>query len=262
MFQRIVVLREGSSREIAYAGALAAMLSLECVVVTMGASRASQVARKNGSTLSHDSVAKNVRSIMSGLGHHPKHVRVLEYDGTSEGFHAILHPQDLVISNVQAGSLHTHAVLAPQNETGVFRDGKEGILLPLGDNELATLTYRLGLHLSKYLLPPHGWVTLYHTTWKKSGEVDSAPISHISHKANAILLSAEQEGQSLGLTTRHMVRTDETVVHGIAEAALRSDASLVVVTRDPWVVLGDYADQLALLLSGAVPLLVLPCNPT
>lgn len=258
MFNRIVVLSEGSPTEVAYAGAIAEALRLECVVVTRGLSPSYQAARKEGAILTTDSVAESVRLVINSFNHHPKHIRVLESDGTPEGLSALLSPQDLVISNTRAASLHTHAVLAPQNETAIFREGKEGILFPLGDNQLATTTYHSGLRLSRHLLPPNGWVTLYHTTWKKPRVHESAPNEHVSQKAKAILLAAEQRSKSMGITTRLMVRTDETVVHGIAEAALRSDASLVVVTRDPEVVLGDYADQLASLLSGSVPLLILP----
>lgn len=255
-----VVVPYGKESELLYAGALAAALDLELVILTMSLSPASKAAKMESFSVPDYPISTDVRRILDASGRRPKQVSILGYDGTHEHIVSLLQPEDLIVSNAHDRSIRSHAVLAPQDETALFRQEKTGILLPLGDNELATLTYQYGLSLSKRLLPENGWVTLYHTTWKKPGVADSSPADHISSKADTIVRLAESTGKELRMDIRTMIRTDETVVRGIAEAALRSNASLIVVVRDPEVVLGDYSEQLAGLLAGSVPLLILPSH--
>ncbi len=255
---RIIALY-GKESEIAYAGALAMTLDVELTVLTMSQSQASQAAAKIGLLRKTDyPILVDVRRILDRSGYHPKQVQILGYDGSLKHAVSLLQPNDLIVSNAHIADVRSHAILAPQNETSLFRQGKPGILLPLGDNELATLTYRRGLFLSRRLLPHFGQVTLYHTTWKKPDVSEDQPTDHISQKALDIIQAAEKAGEDLDIVIKTTVRTDETVVRGIAEAALRTDASLIIVVRDPEVVLGDYAEQLAELLVGSVPLLILP----
>ncbi len=241
-----------------YAARLAKALQIRFALLTMSHSPASRLAKETGLPTITDQILTEIKVGLRRADCFPKQIDIIEYDGSSGAWSDLLHPNDLVVSNRHIAEITTHAVIMPQRETDIFRSGKESVLLSIGDDNLAQRTYRHGLHISKCLLPKNGWVTLYHTTWKDPRILSDDPFDHVSEQALRILNEAEGLGNDFEIAVHRMIRMDETVLHGIAEAALRSNAGLVVVARDRDVTIGDYAERLATLLADSIPILILP----
>lgn len=205
-------------------------------------------------------IENDVRQMLSGLKDVAIRPESLLFDGTLAGLQTVTSAQDLFVSDRFAQDIRWARVIRVNGEEELFRKERLNVLVALGNESDAERTAGHALRDIEMLLPVGGTVVLYHTTWRDTLVNSDISLDHVCREAVDVLAAAKRLLDSKGLSSSVVVGMAETVVGGIAAAALRNRASLMVVARDPCVLHGDYALQLLELTRGSVPVLILPAR--
>lgn len=159
------------------------------------------------------------------------------------------HTQAIFVDDQAAGNRNT---LVPFDESGLDERGKGPLLVPFGTDQSGVRAAQLGLPLARKLGRE---VVFYHTTWVNNQiAASSDPQSHMCGPAQEVGRLLLAHARAAGVECRMIVETARDVVLGTLRCAIREQARLIVMSREPKILLGSYVDRA--LEQSAVPLLV------
>ncbi len=162
----------------------------------------------------------------------------------------VRHEDPLVVSG-EAACVGDADALDPKDERSLYAKGGHEALIPLGNGPSGLRAAVKGVPFAKRLGLS---VAFYHTTWLNPEIASDDPASHVHATAAAVISEAQALAASLGVRSRVIVETAETVAEGVCRAALRENCPLVVMARGKDTLRGSYVDQV--LARTPVPTLV------
>lgn len=214
-------------------------------------------ARMNGTRLA---VLVPVATVISDETVRRRLTERLEAIGLSAGAFGF-QPEDRPLTDISHGGIAIgnilvtparDAALMPYDQTEPCANGKRmRILLPFAGGpsglRAAEMAARLGRSLSD------AEFVLYHTTWRNRSISSDVPALHMREEVENRRSRIESELRVIG---PHQARIELAidVVSGIVNAALQTDADLIVMSRGRSTVRGSYVDRV--LARSTVPVLV------
>lgn len=119
------------------------------------------------------------------------------------------------------------------------------LLLPFGNGPSGLRAADAAIAFARALAHPVApEFRLYHTTWRDPALASDDPSAHMAEKTRDVLDQLTDRLKAAGFGFETTLETAETVVGGIARAALAQDADLVVMARGTRTSRGSYVSQL------------------
>lgn len=143
-------------------------------------------------------------------------------------------------------------ILRPFSEAAFDRSATKCLLIPFGNKETCLFAGRIGVMIAKQLGLD---IVFYHTTWQVPGVESVDPLDHMDAQARHIQGSLQYQASVYEVNCRVVVEMADTVVRGIAIAAVREQAAMIVTAKSTRVLRDSYAERLVRI--GLVPVLTL-----
>jgi hypothetical protein len=184
----------------------------------------------------------------------------IRYDGLFFGAETSALAEGMwLVSNRHALEARRVPIIAPMDETAVFRNEQPGILIPFGNGNASRQTIIHGLAIAGKL---HGKASLWHTTWENESLPKETPATeHMDAEAYRVMWLGLAEAERRMIPCEHTIVMAPTVVGGIVDAAIQQDVDLVVITGSIRVARGNHCDAVCMQLAHVVPVLIFPAPP-
>lgn len=248
---RVIVRYREHANTVRYARDLARLLSVPLLAhVPISMEETARHADRIGTTPGHLRIMMHTRmgaDISKDTTSHDRHI------GTEIGS-VISRSGDIEVS-CDTSSPVTLPRISPAGEMHVFRGDERGpIFIPLGDGPSGLIGAQYGLRLAKLLKVP---ALFWHTTWRNDAISEVEPIAHMCDEARAVLKSAELLAMNAEVEASCTIECAPRLVEGLVLAALRMNATLIVMAEGAHKRFGTYTERVRA-RNCPVPLLIVP----